>query len=840
MRGGGDRQGHATAVVRDNGLRHRSKARGLLDTSNLPALQNLLKRDPAAYTDEFLAQWNHYESLRRIYASGIGQAMEGAGDVALPISKDQQLQFEQLLSFVTHLAPSYPEVTTALPEHLAELLLAHHASLTPDMRRMCVRALVMLRTRGVVSSETLLRTLFPLLTRTTSSELRKSLLHMIVQDLKLANKNTANPRLNRMVQGLLFGMVERGMSSRGADGAPSAVLRRSDAELTGRTEALWAVRVAAEMWRRRIWTDAHIVALLALACTHPHPKVQASAVRFLLGDLHAAESTVDGSDSEQEDGAATSGAGVRKLQHQRKVGKKTKAGERRLKLAEAQARRRRKEHSEKALDQEDHDTSNMAAVHLLHDPQDFAERLFENLSRGDKRHALEMKVRLMQLLSRVIGAHRLCVLPYYSYLSKYLQPHQLHITLILVALAQSVHDQTPTDMLTPTIRKIANAFVHPGVGAEVVAAGINTVREVCRRQPWCMEADLLEDLVAYRRSKDKGVSAAARGLMQLYREVNPAMLRRVERGKTGSLAVAQGQAAAQFGVDRREVRGIQGLDLLEKHLEESGAQDADAHGEWDGWELQSDTDSDSSRGWVNVSSDEEGGHFSVDGSELGLDDGDGSEPGLSGHDGDEAPGDAAHTRVSARVREARLRRKVRRREHPVDRDEPEHAEVAPAAADAPVSALATTKILTPADFAKLNELRVHAAEDAAKASGAAGATARRDLSALKLSQKRLGSGTREVVDESDILGPRKKAKADHEERMQSINSGREDRGKFGSRKGKKNKEVASSTTNRQKARSKNFQMISKSWSVRNKKNASLRDKSKRLRKHVTQMKKRTK
>ena len=84
------------------------------------------------------------------------------------------------------------------------------------------------------------------------------------------------------------------------------------------------------------------------------------------------------------------------------------------------------------------------------------------------------------------------------------------------------------------------------------------------------------------------------------------------------------------------------------------------------------------------------------------------------------------------------------------------------------------------------------------------------------------------------------AKADYEERMRSINEGREGRGKFGSKKGKKNKEVPSSSTNRQKARHKNFQMVSHSFGVRSKKNASLREKSKRLRKHVTQAKKRMK
>jgi protein SDA1 len=41
--------------------------RGALLTSNLPQLQNLIKRDPAAYHDEFLQQWNHFQSIQRIW-----------------------------------------------------------------------------------------------------------------------------------------------------------------------------------------------------------------------------------------------------------------------------------------------------------------------------------------------------------------------------------------------------------------------------------------------------------------------------------------------------------------------------------------------------------------------------------------------------------------------------------------------------------------------------------------------------------------------------------------------------------------------------------------------------
>jgi hypothetical protein len=87
-------------------------------------------------------------------------------------------------------------------------------------------------------------------------------------------------------------------------------------------------------------------------------------------------------------------------------------------------------------------------------------------------------------------------------------------------------------VLTPVVRKLAQEFVHPGVGAEVISAGLNAIREVCRRQPWCMEEDLLGDLIEYRKSRDKGVVTAARGLLQLFREVNPGLLKKRERVST--------------------------------------------------------------------------------------------------------------------------------------------------------------------------------------------------------------------------------------------------------------------------------------------------------------------
>jgi len=134
------------------------------------------------------------------------------------------------------------------------------------------------------------------------------------------------------------------------------------------------------------------------------------------------------------------------------------------------------------------------------------------------------------------------------------------------------------------------------------------------------------------------------------------------------------------------------------------------------------------------------------------------------------------------------------------------------------------QILTPADFALLNDLRIKAATKAVENGG--GTAVKRKLAALE-AEKRSHNQTVTPEDafltEGEILGPRKKSKMDYEERMASIQKGREGREKFGSKKGKKDKEAPSSSTNREKARNKPIMMAVHSNKVMQKKKASLRD-----------------
>ena len=171
-----------------------------------------------------------------------------------------------------------------------------------------------------------------------------------------------------------------------------------------------------------------------------------------------------------------------------------------------------------------------AAMQLINDPQAFAESLFNRLQSGSALK-FDTKMLLIQVLSRVVGLHRLHLLHLYPFLQRYVQPNQADVTRLLAAAATACHELVPPDALEPLLRQLVNQFVHDRARPEVVAVGINTVREICLRCPLVMHEDLLQDLAQYKRARDKPVATAARALIALFRELAPGMLEKKDRGK---------------------------------------------------------------------------------------------------------------------------------------------------------------------------------------------------------------------------------------------------------------------------------------------------------------------
>ncbi|RFU31990.1 hypothetical protein B7463_g4367, partial [Scytalidium lignicola] len=556
-------------------------------------------------------------------------------------------------------------------------------------------------------------------------------------------------------------------------------------------KGIWAVKITRELWRRQIWTDAKAVEIMKEAALSENEKVIGGGVRFFLGGDKEREELEDDSSDEE-------GIDIGKLKHQAGINKKTK---KKLKTLERAVDKVKKIEKKK---KQPHPL-NFSALHLLHDPQGFAETLFsKHLHNSKSKLTLEQKLIVLQLVSRLVGLHKLTILSLYSYFIKYLTPRQPSVTSFLASLAQATHSLVPPDVLEPLVQKIANEFVSEASAAEVASAGLNAIREICVRQPLAMNDTLLQDLVMYRKSKDKGTMMAAKGLLSLYREVGADMLHKRDRGKAASMGIRSGEIKERrFGDEK--VGEIEGLELLEKWKEEerkrkrverglpedAGSdeeEEEDEEDDWGAWDVESDASSDSG-GWINVESD----------AEIEISDSE-----------DEKP---VPKKAKLDVKDTPDK----------DSGEKENADTT----QPKISKLATTRILTPADLAKLQELRLEAAVNKTMGN--------------KPQSQRLRELAERHADDAltaeQIEGFSKLRKSTKEERIALAKEGKGDRSEHKStkalRRQKKDSE-GKSTTNREKARKKNMLMTLGKAKIKQKR--SLTQTRKILRGHIDRSK----
>ncbi|KAJ2232309.1 Severe Depolymerization of Actin [Coemansia sp. RSA 485] len=838
----------------------KSRSANLL--SNLPQLQNLIKRDPQSYQEEFNQQLHHFEASLAIFEL---KPDEEASD------------FGELIGFLSQVVKCYPKQSARFPTQLIQLVHKHYAVLNPELRRSIVQALILLRSRGVVSNLRVMPLFFTLF-RCHDKPLRKLLYTHIVNDVKNANKGKhRNHKLNKALQGFMYTMITA------ADA--------QDKYGEGAIAAKKSIDVCIDLYRKNIWTDAKAINVIAQACFSPITKVMMTAVQFFLHPQKP-DSGNDDSDSETEktpEKAATkSSTNYRLVQHMTNVNKKTKA---RMRALERAARLQKRTQAKKDgqiidYDEEDDATSkknkkkaqssaNFDVLSLIHDPQGFAEKLFARVQSsatstkrgGSTTDRFEVRLVLLKLISRLMGHHQLQLMAFYPFFQRYLQPHQVEVAQILAILATATNAFTPPDILQPLIRAIADNFVSDHCSPEVMCAGLNTIRAIAFRQPLSVEPDLLNDLVMYRKHKNKGVMMAARSLLSLYREVNPEMLHRRDRGREATMNIKNGTTSKKDILGYGETRaadGVEGIELLEmyeekknsafsKSLDQMQVEDADDNG------------SESESGWVSADEDEIADEID------GVSDDEAAMSDLSGSidlgsscdeqaDSDEEGDDQDQERVES------------------DGGSGDDAAETTASAGGDVSTEAGDKkridmvrFLTNEDFDRIEKLKkrqrsgqlkqaqpkkktkvsketggvqsdnIHGSDDEEEDSDDAMAIDDDDNGGnSSASNSDDDNGNEGYVEDWHIIGDyhtrRRRRKATYDERMETIQSGREGRDKFSSKKAKRETE-GRSLSNKEKRKTKDYAMVTHKRSIVSKGRRSLVHKRHDLRRHITKQRK---
>lgn len=741
---------------------------------NLPQLQNLIKRDPESYKEEFLQQYQHFLSVLEIFR--------------LEPDKENKSLCESIM-FLAQVAQCYVEELKSFPQTIVDLLKTHSTTLDPEMRNSFCRALILLRNKNLISPLDLLELFFQLL-RCPDKALRTFLENHIITDIKNMNAKHKDMKLNSTLQNFMYTMLK--------DANPKA--------------AKMSIDIMMELYKKRIWNDAKTVNVIAtVGCFSKVTKVMVASLKFFLG--------TDDEDDKESDADSDKEADLKNVMMTNRVNKKTKKRKKQLEAAKKLYHQAQKKKT-KAV------SFNFSAVHLIHNPQGMAENLFKQLQNGNER--FEVKLMHLDVISRLIGIHELFLFAFYPYITRFIQPHQRQVTRILQFVAQASHELVPPELIEPVIKTLVNNFVSERNSSDVMAIGLNAVREICIRSPLAMNEDLLRDLTMYKNYKEKSVMMAAKSLILLFREQIPTLLAKKDRGRP---------TEASIEIKPKKYGEVQALDHIpgtEALLTAAPELDVD--------EEEQNEGSDSDGNWVDVDSDEEimeekkkgitmvkrstleeaasdeeqsddDGEWVTD-SEADSEEIDDDEEEVEEEEEEEKEDVELNKTSDKKKLSSKKKAKLQKTKLSSQTEQSDQNAKTLTSKEA-IQELALTKIFTDADFARIEQEQI------------------KKKMTHNTRKRQLEKEKSEFVKLDDIEMIYKKRKTDKDSRIESMKKGREGRDKFGYKDNRH--DPFCSKTNSEKRKNKNFNMIR--HKARGKVKKSFRDKQLALRKHLLNMKK---
>ncbi|KAL7557979.1 hypothetical protein ACA910_021107 [Epithemia clementina (nom. ined.)] len=599
-------------------------------TLKLPQLQNLCKRDPEGYREDYDAQIRRLESELGILALQPGsepsksliELIQFAAAVSSSSYKGEgseriaRILLNLLVGSSSGMTGGNLESTTTSQGAVENVSSMPTAALQlhREVRKTCVSALILMRNKGAVQPLQLLESFFRIMATIPDKGLRTQLYKHMVNDIRNLNKNgKRDEKVNRSIQSFLHRVVTtHGTVDAAEDSATDMAAKR-------------ATDLVCELYRRHVWTDDRVVAILASAVESKNTTVMCRAIRFFLGiEEKMAE---DDKQKKQEIMDAKNSIDYHSF------AKKTKANTRHVErqLKNRQKARRKKEESEWTDISPDEDKGVEAAkklfpaIELLRNPQGLAESVFKRL-RNSGSIKYDTKILMVNFITRLVGNHHLLLLPLYPFLQKYMGGQQRNVTAVLAYTVQACHEYVPPDEVYGILKTIAHNFIAERCSEEQMAVGINAARAICARVPAVLSVEeskesqgaaamdieaFVRDLAAFSNHRDRSVSIAGRGWTNFIRETCPSLLQGKSRGLKGTALHKAGAKPLRYG-QSKVASGVEGSDLLAEYeakkaarKEKSGAGESDDESE-DDWEDVEDEDEDLAEEEECADDDDEG------------------------------------------------------------------------------------------------------------------------------------------------------------------------------------------------------------------------------------------
>ncbi|CAJ0949991.1 unnamed protein product, partial [Mesorhabditis belari] len=750
------------------------KSRFVMSESNLGLMQEIVRKDPESYKEEFNEQLYFYTQTMKLLQ--LQPAMH-------------KLEVQSLLDtiiFLAGVAQFYPTEAKEFSAHLQTILREQAPGLDAEVRMQFCKALVCLRNKNMVEPLEITELFFEL-TKVEDKRLRKFIITSIGAHLKRLYLKKNAKALSKLQNFCLTKL-------------------KDSRSIIARVAQL----ILIDAFRKQYWRDAKTANAIAECCFHKLPKMQVTAMKFFLGSKEDEEGIeVDSEDDEEAAEKDAEQKTLKDIMQSYRNAKKTKKRTKDFEKAKKMLSKKRK--SKKGRSKE----CNLLAIQLLYDPQALSDRLFGMLEQK-KIDKFEIRLFRIALIARLAGIHKLQTLGFYSYLHRYMQPRQRDVTRILLYAAQACHDLVPPDTIEQLLRCIAQEFITDRNSPEAITVGINAIREILANCPFAATEELMRDLAEYKQYKNKNVSMAARGLVALCRTLNPKLLKKKDRGRPvdGKDETAEEYRAYAAPIVRDFVPGAECLDdeqLIDEDEEKSGS-GSDEEEEWEDYSESEESEEIEGDDDEEEEGDEEVEEIDDDDEELEFDEEDGEDEEVSDEEGDEDD------------------------EREIEAASPSPSTTLSTSTNAAEKAatISNDRILTQAEFKKIRQWQIKKHILGSKRLARGGKKREHLTNDDRLIEEEVLQ-TFQTRDTSDGL-PRlnaiehfhKKKKETKAERLERVEEGREGREDYGKKK-KNGPHVG--RTNRELAKKKVFQMVRAKKRGQNRQR-SFRDQQKSLRNYL--------
>ncbi|CAD8135877.1 unnamed protein product [Paramecium octaurelia] len=491
---------------------YKEECRQLLE--RIVALQLKVFKAPDLYVKEVLGVVELYKQQFELVKQNPGQSNG---------------KFSIIAQFLSKVAVYYKTDLKFYIEDLMELINHFQNTLNQGLRKKIIFCLLRLRGKNLIEPFRMIVFLMKLF-NCQDKDLRRIIFRFIIKDIKQFNKKHRNETLNKQIQNFIIDLIKKSQEN---------IAKR-------------ALQIMIELYRKNIWKDNKCVNIIAQGCFNQNYKIKLLACYFL---IETTETHVEIESSEDEADKYIQKKGKNKCV------KPTKAREHRVEREKKMADKKQRKKLSRL-----NSNGGFFALDQIYSPQDFAERLFDNLKKHDSER-FSVKLAMMHLISRLIHRHKLLLIPFYTYIQKHLYPNSKDVAKLFAYLAESIHDQIPKEDLQPTIRHLIDQFVNDRCQELTLTMGLRGIYEILQKHPKILDKENITYLIHYIKYKNRNVSQAARSILNHFKDTNPQLLdKRLRGNKWKSTEELDGEFDDNFM--QQITIGIDGAELLQQEEEE--------------------------------------------------------------------------------------------------------------------------------------------------------------------------------------------------------------------------------------------------------------------------------